>query len=132
MPEGHPFAAVKAYPLGETSPEIWMLGSSDYGAQVAAHFGLPYAFAWFFTDGKGGPAPRSVPLPAKYRDPQTSGLKYTVAPDATELHIHAFVTQSFTHGRMRLNHLETDALSGDFVRQTGQRVSALQIHARRH
>jgi luciferase family oxidoreductase group 1 len=43
-----------AYPEGNTSPEIWMLGSSDYGAQVAAHFGLPYAFAWFFTDGKGG------------------------------------------------------------------------------
>jgi len=32
-----------------------MLGSSDYGAQVAAHFGLPYCFAWFFTDGRGGP-----------------------------------------------------------------------------
>lgn len=54
LPEGHPFRTIKAYPLGETSPEIWMLGSSDYGAQVAAHFGLPYAFAWFFTDGKGG------------------------------------------------------------------------------
>jgi luciferase family oxidoreductase group 1 len=51
--EGHPFASVRAYPAGETAPEIWMLGSSDYGAQVAAHFGLPYAFAWFFTDGKG-------------------------------------------------------------------------------
>jgi luciferase family oxidoreductase group 1 len=55
LPEGHPFRQVKAYPLSETAPEIWMLGSSDYGAQVAAHFGLPYAFAWFFTDGKGGP-----------------------------------------------------------------------------
>ena len=55
LPEGHPFRQVKAYPLGDTSPEVWMLGSSDYGAQVAAHFGLPYAFAWFFTDGKGGP-----------------------------------------------------------------------------
>lgn len=51
--DGHPFAAVHAYPAGETSPEIWILGSSDYGAQVAAHFGLPYAFAWFFTDGVG-------------------------------------------------------------------------------
>lgn len=30
-----------------------MLGSSDYGAQVAAHFGLPYSFAHFITDGKG-------------------------------------------------------------------------------
>ena len=30
-----------------------MLGSSDYGAQVAAHFGLPYSFAYFITDGAG-------------------------------------------------------------------------------
>ena len=60
LTEGHPFAAIKAFPHGETSPEIWMLGSSDYGAQVAAHFGLPYAFAWFFTDGKGGPEALSL------------------------------------------------------------------------
>ena len=53
LPEGHPFRAVQAYPQGDTSPEVWMLGSSDYGAQVAAHFGLPYAFAWFFTEGVG-------------------------------------------------------------------------------
>lgn len=52
--EGHPFADVHAYPQGETAPEVWVLGSSDYGAQVAAHFGLPYCFAWFFTDGRGG------------------------------------------------------------------------------
>jgi luciferase family oxidoreductase group 1 len=52
--EGHPFAAVKAYPQGTTVPEVWILGSSNYGAQVAAHFGLPYAFAWFFSDGQGG------------------------------------------------------------------------------
>ncbi len=51
--EGHPFQAVKAYPAGETVPQTWILGSSDYGAQVAAIFGLPYAFAWFFSDGQG-------------------------------------------------------------------------------
>jgi len=45
---------VKAYPNGPTAPEIWILGSSDYGAQVAALFGLPYCYAWFFSDGKGG------------------------------------------------------------------------------
>ena len=38
---------------GPTSPEIWILGSSDYGARLAAHFGLPYAFAYFFSDGRG-------------------------------------------------------------------------------
>lgn len=34
-------------------PEVWMLGSSDYGARLAAHLGLPYAFAYFFLDGQG-------------------------------------------------------------------------------
>jgi luciferase family oxidoreductase group 1 len=53
LPAGHPFAAVRALPHGETAPQIWMLGSSHYGAQVAAFFGLPFAFAWFFTDGSG-------------------------------------------------------------------------------
>jgi len=53
MPPGHPFQGVMAHPAGDTIPEIWVLGSSDYGAQVAAHFGLPYSFAWFFTDGRG-------------------------------------------------------------------------------
>ena len=54
LPDGHPFGMIKALPQDETTPEVWILGSSDYGAQVAAHFGLPYAFAWFFTDGRGG------------------------------------------------------------------------------
>ena len=44
---------ITAHPLGPHAPEIWILGSSDYGAQLAAHFGLPYAFAYFFTDGIG-------------------------------------------------------------------------------
>ena len=51
--EGHPFRDVRAQPQGPTAPEVWILGSSDYGAQVAAHFGLPYCFAHFITDGAG-------------------------------------------------------------------------------
>jgi luciferase family oxidoreductase group 1 len=49
----HPFRLIKAQPQGPSSPEIWILGSSDYGAQLAAHFGLPYAYAYFFTEGRG-------------------------------------------------------------------------------
>jgi luciferase family oxidoreductase group 1 len=52
--DNHPFGMVQAYPQTDTVPEIWILGSSDFGAQLAAHFGLPYCFAWFFTDGRGG------------------------------------------------------------------------------
>ncbi|MES2150197.1 MAG: LLM class flavin-dependent oxidoreductase [Pseudomonadota bacterium] len=53
MPEGHPFRAIRAQPQGPTSPQMWILGSSDYGAQLAAHLGLPYAYAYFFNDGQG-------------------------------------------------------------------------------
>jgi len=53
LPPGHPGHGVFAYPQSATSPDVWMLGSSDYGAQLAAHLGLPYAFAWFITDGQG-------------------------------------------------------------------------------
>lgn len=36
-----------------STPQVWVLGSSNYGAQLAAHLGLPYAFAYFFMDGQG-------------------------------------------------------------------------------
>ena len=53
LPPEHPFRAINAHPMGRTHPQVWMLGSSDYGARLAAHFGLPYAFAYFFSDGRG-------------------------------------------------------------------------------
>lgn len=53
LPEGHPFRQIVAQPTGPSTPEMWILGSSDYGAQLAAHFGLPYAFAYFFSEGTG-------------------------------------------------------------------------------
>ncbi|NDF64724.1 MAG: LLM class flavin-dependent oxidoreductase [Betaproteobacteria bacterium] len=53
LPAGHPGHGVWACPSGDTAPTLWMLGSSDYGAQLAAHLGLPYAFAYFITEGQG-------------------------------------------------------------------------------
>lgn len=42
---------VKAIPGMGTNVPIWILGSSLYGAQLAAHLGLPYAFASHFAPG---------------------------------------------------------------------------------
>jgi luciferase family oxidoreductase group 1 len=53
MPEGHAGRGIQALPRADTAPQLWMLGSSGYGAQLAAHFGLPYSFAHFITDGEG-------------------------------------------------------------------------------
>ena len=48
--EGHPFRDIVAQPTGPTTPETWILGSSDFGAQVAAYFGLPHCFAHFISE----------------------------------------------------------------------------------
>ena len=40
--------AVRAVPGQGTHVPVWILGSSLYGAQLAAYFGLPYAFASHF------------------------------------------------------------------------------------
>lgn len=44
--------AVRATPMATSSPEVWLLGSSDYSARLAASVGLPYVFASHF-GGKG-------------------------------------------------------------------------------
>jgi luciferase family oxidoreductase group 1 len=42
---------IRAVPGGGAKPELWILGSSLYGAQLAAALGLPYAFASHFAPG---------------------------------------------------------------------------------
>ncbi|SNY52070.1 LLM class flavin-dependent oxidoreductase [Paractinoplanes atraurantiacus] len=41
-------SSLRATPVAETYPEVWMLGSSTYGAQVAAALGLPFCYAYHF------------------------------------------------------------------------------------
>jgi luciferase family oxidoreductase group 1 len=47
LPAQHPFARLVAMPSGISSPDVWILGSSEYGALLAAEMGLPYAYAHF-------------------------------------------------------------------------------------
>ncbi len=49
FPENHPFASMRVSPEMPGSPDVWMLGSSMWSAAAAAQFGLPYAFAHFFS-----------------------------------------------------------------------------------
>jgi luciferase family oxidoreductase group 1 len=43
-----PAAGLSATPAAESFPEVWILGSSTYGAQIAAALGLPFCFAYHF------------------------------------------------------------------------------------
>ena len=60
-PEGHPFAQITAVPGRGYQPDMWLLGSSGYSAQVAGLLGLPFAFAHHFS------AANTLPALALYR-----------------------------------------------------------------
>jgi len=55
LPPEHPYAGVKAQPRGDGSPQVWLLGSSDYSGALAAQLGLRFAFAHFIS-AHGGDA----------------------------------------------------------------------------
>src|SRR5437667_151785 len=59
FPEGHRYGKVIAMPSGPTVPEVWLLGSSDVSAALAAHFGTAFSFAHFINDEGGAPITRA-------------------------------------------------------------------------
>ena len=53
IPEDHAYYGMKATPVTDSVPPIWVLGSSQSSAQLAAEKGLSYMFAQFI-NGEGG------------------------------------------------------------------------------
>lgn len=49
LQRSHPFVGVTAYPEDVPLPPIWLLGSSDFSAALAAKLGLGFAFAAHFS-----------------------------------------------------------------------------------
>src|SRR5579863_6198410 len=45
FPQGHPLERIRAMPDDVPMPEIWLLGSSDFSAELSAQMGLRFAFA---------------------------------------------------------------------------------------
>jgi luciferase family oxidoreductase group 1 len=58
-PPGHPFSHVRAAPFEAPLPPIYLLGSSDYSAQLAAASGLRFAFAAHINPPLAGDALRT-------------------------------------------------------------------------
>jgi luciferase family oxidoreductase group 1 len=96
-PEGHPARGIQALPRAATAPQVWMLGSSGYGAQLAAHFGLPYAFAHFITDGEGCAEAlelyRSTFQPGVIDRPLAAICVWALAADTEEEAWHLFASR---------------------------------------
>jgi luciferase family oxidoreductase group 1 len=85
LPEGHPYAPVIAMPTGPTAPEIWLLGSSDQSAALAAHFGTGFSFAHFINEEGGAEVTRAYRRqfrPAARRAaPRSSAAVFVVCAD---------------------------------------------------
>lgn len=54
FPETNMFSKITPQPVPSVLPDVWLLGTSEKSALMAAEKGLPYSFAHFMTD-KNGP-----------------------------------------------------------------------------
>ncbi|WP_394289391.1 LLM class flavin-dependent oxidoreductase [Microbacterium sp.] len=98
---------VHATPAATSTPEVWLLGSSDYSAQLAAGLGLPYVFANHFA-GEG--LERALDLyrgqfqPSDTLDaPRTFLTANVVAADTAEEAEAAMLPQARMMARLRGN-----------------------------
>src|SRR6478609_8132535 len=81
LQRSHPFVGVTAYPEEVSLPPIWLLGSSDFSAVLAAKLGLGFAFAAHFSpDRPDRPmlAYRSQFQPSAYLDAPRAILAVSV------------------------------------------------------
>ncbi|MBW6416144.1 LLM class flavin-dependent oxidoreductase [Celeribacter sp. PS-C1] len=103
MPET---AAVRAFPGTGTHVPVWMLGSSTYGAELAAILGLPYAFASHFAPAALDQAVkiyRDLFQPSEYLDRPYFMLATNVfaAESAEEaVYLRSSMMQTFANLRM--------------------------------
>jgi luciferase family oxidoreductase group 1 len=85
LPDGHPYAPVIAMPTGPTAPEVWLLGSSDQSAALAAHFGTGFSFAHFINEEGGAEVTRAYRRqfrPSACMDaPRSSAAVFVVCAD---------------------------------------------------
>lgn len=49
LPASHPYHGIRAYPTGDSMPELWLLGSSRASARYAAELGWAFCFAHFIS-----------------------------------------------------------------------------------
>jgi luciferase family oxidoreductase group 1 len=58
LPDDHPFSRVRAMPTDAPLPPIWILGTSEQSAQLAAELGTGYAFAHYLGPRRAASAMR--------------------------------------------------------------------------
>ena len=106
---------LRATPRATSVPEVWLLGSSDYSAQLAAQQGLPYVFAHHFS-GRG-----TAEALALYRD------NFQPSPDYPEPRTFLTVNAVVAPTREEAARLALPNLASMVALRTGQPLRAQQL-----
>lgn len=89
FPADHPFREIAAIPTDVDLPPVWLLGSSGYGARLAAQLGLGFAFAAHFSSHDPVDAIRSYRnnfVPSEYLSEPRAILTVSVICAETAAH----------------------------------------------
>ncbi len=123
LPVGHPFAGISAQPgprpLPGDTPDLRLLGSSDYSAQLAAMLGLPFAFADFFgSAGDIGPAVAALYRrhfqPSAYlQEPKLTVAVHVICAETDERAHHIAASMRLAVARLRTGAGSTALLPPD-------------------
>ncbi len=95
--------AIKAIPGFQQNIPVWLLGSSTFGAQLAARLGLPYAFASHF-------APDHLSHALTLYRKQFKPSKYLDKPYAAAA-LNLFAADSDTHARRMMTSMQQQFIS---------------------
>jgi luciferase family oxidoreductase group 1 len=133
----HPFRGVTAQPAGPTSPPLWLLGSSDQSAKVAAHFGCAFSFAHFITEG-GEPVvemyKRNFQPSKTLKAPQANIGVFVLCADTEEEAKHHAASRDLWRVRLDQGHITPiatpeEALAYEYTEAERQRAA---FHRRRN
>ncbi|MFT6559755.1 LLM class flavin-dependent oxidoreductase [Sneathiella sp.] len=134
----HPLQSVHATPIPAAPPELWMLGSSDQSAQLAAHFGTPFSFAHFITDENGPQIlslyRRQFSASALYSEPDANIGIFVICADTEEEAIKLASSRDLWRTRLDTGNIGPvpsveEALSYQYSEAEETRR---RYHARRH
>jgi luciferase family oxidoreductase group 1 len=108
FPADHPFRSVQAVPTDTELPPVWLLGSSDYSAQVSAALGLGFAFAHHINPQGAEMATRlyqeQFQPSSELAEPRTIVATSVVCADTDERVEELVASMALAWARMRSGH----------------------------
>ncbi|MBT5048996.1 MAG: LLM class flavin-dependent oxidoreductase [Rhodospirillaceae bacterium] len=105
LPDDHPFAQVRAMPAGPSAPPVWLLGSTDQSASLAAYFGCPFSFAQFIAGDDGTDAMEAYRQnfrpSERFPEPQASIGVFVICADSDEAAERLMMSRDLSSVRQR-------------------------------